>query len=150
MGSLGVREFADSPSMVLPPPNVHSFYASAHSHCIPYYQHLKPATHSLTGQQALVGSSKKRSRQSPEDDSTLSRVKLPKTSPEPARPDSKDSPHPTAGAAAMVGGQAEETVSEVDRDMEMTGGDILNAQSSAAEIDSNISATQGSSFKAKS
>ncbi|KAL8861866.1 MAG: hypothetical protein Q9178_001735 [Gyalolechia marmorata] len=150
MGSLRVREFADSPSMVLPPPNIHSFYASAHSHCIPYYQHLKPATHSLTGQQALVGSSKKRSRQSPEDDSALSRVKLPKPSPEAAQPDSKDSSHPTAGAAAMVGGQAEETVSEADRDMEMTDGDILNAHSSTTEIDSNISAMQGSSFNTKS
>ena len=50
----------------------------------------------------------------------------------------------------MVGGQAEETVSEADRDMEMTGGDILNAQSSAAEVGSNISATQRSSINTKS
>ncbi|KAL8725652.1 MAG: hypothetical protein Q9166_007229 [cf. Caloplaca sp. 2 TL-2023] len=42
MGSLRFSDFGDSPSMLLPPPNIHSFYASAHSHYIPHYHHLKP------------------------------------------------------------------------------------------------------------
>lgn len=142
MGSLRDNDFADSPSMVLPPPNIHSFYASAHSHCIPHYQHLKPATDPPTGPPALVGPSRKRSIESPDETSELSCPKLPKTSPEAANHDIKCSGHPQGEADAVLGGQVE---GKANQDVEMTGGDTANAQSCTAENGSGVSAAQGRS-----
>ncbi|KAL8689409.1 MAG: hypothetical protein Q9224_004646 [Gallowayella concinna] len=44
MGSLRFSDFADSSTILLPPPNIHSFYASAHSHCIPHHQPVTQST----------------------------------------------------------------------------------------------------------
>ncbi|KAL8800231.1 MAG: hypothetical protein Q9182_005314 [Xanthomendoza sp. 2 TL-2023] len=65
MGSLRFSEYTDSPTMLLPPPNIHSFYASAHSHCIPHHQPVTQSTSQLppTQSSASLPSSRKRSRE---------------------------------------------------------------------------------------
>ena len=123
MGSLRDGEFANSPSMVLPPPNIHSFYASAHSHCIPHYKATEPSTHSSSRPRTLVEPSPKRSRESLENESVVSRSKVPKTSPKLPGDDMKALGHAAGGADGMVGGQAEETA---DRDVEMSCGDTAS------------------------
>lgn len=124
MGSLRDTEFADSPSMVLPPVNVHSFYASAHSHCIPHYQATVPSTHSSSRPRPLVKPSTKRSHESLENETAVARSKVPKTSPKPPGDDMKALGHAAGGVDGMVGGQAEETA---DRDVEMSCGDTVSS-----------------------
>ncbi|KAL8807880.1 MAG: hypothetical protein Q9200_004493 [Gallowayella weberi] len=65
MGSLRFSDFADSPTILLPPPNIHSFYASAHSHCIPHHQPVTQSTSPPPPAEpsASVASSRKRSRE---------------------------------------------------------------------------------------
>ncbi|KAL8979541.1 MAG: hypothetical protein Q9205_005151 [Flavoplaca limonia] len=132
MGSLRDGEFANSPSMVLPPPNIHSFYASAHSHCIPHYQATEPLTHSSSRPKTLVKPSTKRSRESLENEPVVSRSKVPKTSPQLPDDEMKALGHAAGGADGMVGGQAEKSA---DRDVEMSCGDTasLNVQDGAGD-----------------
>ncbi|KAL8894634.1 MAG: hypothetical protein Q9192_004168 [Flavoplaca navasiana] len=135
MGSLHDTEFADSPSMVLPPPNVHSFYASAHSHCIPHYQATKPSTHSSSRPRTLLEPSTKRSRESLENESVVSRSKVPKTSPQFPDDDMKALGHAAGGADGMVGGQAKETA---DQDVEMSCGDTVSSNIQNGTGDSQV------------
>ena len=143
MGSLRDTAFADSPSMVLPPPNIHSFYASAHSHCIPHYQATEPSTHSSSRPKTLVNPSKKRSHESLEDESAISQAKVPKTSPELPGSDIKTLGHAAEVAGGIVRGQAEETV---DRDVEMSGSDATNMGLSNVQAASGDSLAQGLSL----
>ncbi|KAL9033925.1 MAG: hypothetical protein Q9180_005690 [Flavoplaca navasiana] len=115
MGSLRDTEFADSPSMVLPPPNA-----------------TVPSTHSSSRPRTLVEPSTKRSRESLENEAVVSRAKVPKTSPQLPDDDMKALGHAAGGADGMVGGQAEETA---DRDVEMSCGDTasLNVQDGAGD-----------------
>ncbi|KAI4108934.1 MAG: hypothetical protein LQ339_002053 [Xanthoria mediterranea] len=142
MGSLRDNDFANSPSMVLPPPNIHSFYASTHSHCIPYYQYRKPVAHPPTAPPALGGPSRKRSRESLDEAPALSGPKLPRTCPEAANHDTKGPGHPRGEADAMLEGQAE---GKADQDVEMSGRETLDAPSFTAEDDSGDPVAQRSS-----
>lgn len=88
----------------------------------------------------MVGPSRKRSIDSPNETSALSCPKLPKTSPEAVNHDIKGSGHPWGEADAGLGGQVE---GKADQDVEMTGGDTPNAQSFTAEDGSGVPAAQG-------
>ncbi|KAL8996238.1 MAG: hypothetical protein Q9169_004216 [Polycauliona sp. 2 TL-2023] len=124
MTSLRTNDFADSPAMVLPPPNIHSFYASAHSHCIPHYQHLEPGNHSAARQQAAPGPSRKRSREGMESEVAVEQVKVQKILPEGGEGEGKGLSQEIGGAGDVVGASVKDEVCE---DVQMAGADEMMA-----------------------
>ncbi|KAL8784035.1 MAG: hypothetical protein Q9213_004224 [Squamulea squamosa] len=152
MGSLRFSDDTDSPSIVLqPPPNIHSYYASAHSHYIPHHhQHSKAATQSTTASHAPAGPSRKRSREENSDDTTPIHFKLPRTA-EHAQCEYGTLGSLTGGSEATVEGQvhSEETVHEPDLDVEMTDDGATNTLSSTPDDGIGMSVTQGSLFSSQ-
>ncbi|KAL8768233.1 MAG: hypothetical protein Q9209_005463 [Squamulea sp. 1 TL-2023] len=151
MSSLRFSDTAESPNLVLqPPPNVHSYYASAHSHYIPHHQHFKTVTQSTTASQALAGPSRKRSRDEDFDDTAPLQSKLPRTSGN-ALCEHGALENLVGGSETSVEGRgrADETVHEPDLDVEMTDDSTTNTLSSNAHNDIRASVTQGSLFRSR-